>query len=373
MWRNMMMKKLVMKIAMFVCVVTLLLMARVGAASGSHIQAIFTFGDSIMDAGNNHFIKNCSAQADFPPYGSSYFHKPTGRFTNGRTVPDFISQFLRITIQKPFLQVQLEAANDTNGAYPSNGINFASAGSGMLLETNEDWGVIPIQDQLKYFEALVKRNKLDEKLIRRSLFLLESGSNDVFNYFSPFYSPKPDPSIYVQAMLSEAARLIAQLYGLGARRIAIFGLGPVGCIPARALLPVAPLNRCFGRMNKMVKDYNLGLEALVTALPHHYPGIVGVFGDVYRTTQRVRASPATYRFVNVTHACCGDGALGGTVQCGKEGYKMCSNPSDFMFWDYFHPTEHTYKLISKGLWAGGRASIRPLNLKTLANLTLSDH
>lgn len=56
------------------------------------VSAIFTFGDSIFDAGNNHFNKNSTAQADFPPYGSSYFHYPTGRFTNGRTVPDFICE-----------------------------------------------------------------------------------------------------------------------------------------------------------------------------------------------------------------------------------------------------------------------------------------
>lgn len=58
-----------------------------------HVPAIFTFGDSIFDAGNNHFDKNCTAQADFPPYGSSFFHHPTG-FTNARTVADFICEFI---------------------------------------------------------------------------------------------------------------------------------------------------------------------------------------------------------------------------------------------------------------------------------------
>ena len=60
------------------------------ASTSNLVRAIFSFGDSILDAGNNHFNKNCTAQADFPPYGSSFFHHPTGRFTNGRTVSDFI-------------------------------------------------------------------------------------------------------------------------------------------------------------------------------------------------------------------------------------------------------------------------------------------
>lgn len=60
------------------------------SAFGHNVPAVFVFGDSIFDAGNNHYNPNCTAQADFPPYGSTFFHRPTGRFTNGRTVADFI-------------------------------------------------------------------------------------------------------------------------------------------------------------------------------------------------------------------------------------------------------------------------------------------
>lgn len=61
---------------------------------GFNVPSIFIFGDSIFDAGNNHYNKNCTAQADFPPYGSNFFHHPTGRFTNGRTVADFICKLI---------------------------------------------------------------------------------------------------------------------------------------------------------------------------------------------------------------------------------------------------------------------------------------
>jgi hypothetical protein len=55
-----------------------------------HPPALFVFGDSLADAGNNNFIPKCAARADFPPYGMSFFRHPTGRFTNGRTAIDFI-------------------------------------------------------------------------------------------------------------------------------------------------------------------------------------------------------------------------------------------------------------------------------------------
>lgn len=67
----------------------LLLMAST-FANAHVVKSMFPFGDSLFDPGNNHFTKNCTIQADFPPYGSTFFKRPTGRFTNGRTVADFI-------------------------------------------------------------------------------------------------------------------------------------------------------------------------------------------------------------------------------------------------------------------------------------------
>ncbi|XVE92219.1 hypothetical protein REPUB_Repub01dG0078200 [Reevesia pubescens] len=339
--------------------------------SSRNVPAIFIFGDSIFDAGNNHYNKNCSAQADFPPYGSTFFHHPTGRFTNGRTVADFISQFIGIEMQKPYLEAQIAVMNGSRKDYPSNGINFASAGSGVLQATNKDWGVISIQDQLRQFQTLLEQNGINKSVVEKSLFFLESGSNDIYNYFLPFDPPTLDPDAYVKAMIKELANLIAQIYQLGARRIAVFSLGPVGCVPARALLPAAPTNRCYGKMNAMVKKYNKGLESLVFDIPIQHPSAIGVYGAVYDAVQSFRAIPTRYGFADVSSACCGDGPLRGQLQCGREGYKICPNPDEFLFWDYFHPTEHAYKLISKALWGGNKSGIRPINLKNLANLTFT--
>lgn len=49
------------------------------------------------------------------------------------------AQFLGIALQKPFLEAQLEVVNGSVKEYPSNGINFASAGSGLLRATNKEF------------------------------------------------------------------------------------------------------------------------------------------------------------------------------------------------------------------------------------------
>ena len=95
-------------------------------------------------------------------------------------------------------------------------------------------------------------------------------------------------------MINEVANLIDQIYKLGARRIAVFSLGPIGCVPARALLPGAPTNRCYGKMNAMAKKYNKGLESLVNDIPIRHPGGIGVYGAIYDVVQRFRAIPTRY-------------------------------------------------------------------------------
>lgn len=55
--------------------------------------APFIFGDSYFDAGNNNYINTTSLdQANFWPYGQTYFKFPTGRFSDGRLIPDFIGE-----------------------------------------------------------------------------------------------------------------------------------------------------------------------------------------------------------------------------------------------------------------------------------------
>ncbi|MCD7453497.1 hypothetical protein HAX54_021122 [Datura stramonium] len=54
------------------------------------VSAVFVFGDSTVDSGNNNYISTV-AKCDFPPYGRDFpNHIPTGRFTNGRLVTDYL-------------------------------------------------------------------------------------------------------------------------------------------------------------------------------------------------------------------------------------------------------------------------------------------
>nr|GMD61098.1 GDSL esterase/lipase [Ipomoea batatas] len=92
-------------------------------------RAFFVFGDSLVDNGNNNYLAT-SARADSPPYGLDYpTHRPTGRFSNGFNIPDFISQAIGSESTLPYLDPEL------NGQKLLVGANFASAGIGILNDT----------------------------------------------------------------------------------------------------------------------------------------------------------------------------------------------------------------------------------------------
>lgn len=57
------------------------------------VPCLFIFGDSLFDNGNNNDIVTL-AKVDFSPYGIDYPGSPTGRFCNGRIIPDFIGKLI---------------------------------------------------------------------------------------------------------------------------------------------------------------------------------------------------------------------------------------------------------------------------------------
>lgn len=54
------------------------------------VPAVYAFGDSIVDQGNNNYIAT-TIKCNFPPYGKDLRDGiPTGRFSNAKTPPDLI-------------------------------------------------------------------------------------------------------------------------------------------------------------------------------------------------------------------------------------------------------------------------------------------
>ncbi|XP_030541476.2 GDSL esterase/lipase At1g59030-like [Rhodamnia argentea] len=106
--------------------------AAVVVPKNATITAIFAFGDSILDTGNNNHLITL-AKSNFPPYGRDFMGgEPTGRFSNGKLISDLSVEQLGIKgLLPPFLDPTLQL-QDLIG-----GVSFASASTGYDLLTAE--------------------------------------------------------------------------------------------------------------------------------------------------------------------------------------------------------------------------------------------
>jgi len=89
-------KSLIMApVVLLVCVISLLASPAAAAPGGDQevnlVPAVYVFGDSTVDVGNNQYLPgNAALQL---PYGIDFPHsRPTGRFSNGYNVADFVGQ-----------------------------------------------------------------------------------------------------------------------------------------------------------------------------------------------------------------------------------------------------------------------------------------
>lgn len=53
-------------------------------------SALFAFGNSLTDTGNMAHFGGDSVATNHLPYGETYFRRPSGRYSDGRLVVDFI-------------------------------------------------------------------------------------------------------------------------------------------------------------------------------------------------------------------------------------------------------------------------------------------
>jgi hypothetical protein len=64
------------------------------AGGEGRAPALFVFGDSLIDSGNNNNLASL-AKANYFPYGIDFAGGPTGRFCNGYTIVDELGTYVQ--------------------------------------------------------------------------------------------------------------------------------------------------------------------------------------------------------------------------------------------------------------------------------------
>lgn len=74
--------------------------------------------------------------------------------------------------------------------------------------------------------------------------------------------------------------MLQNVYKLGARKVLVSAVGPIGCIPSRLALG-SPDGRCIASENEMAVGFNVALKSLLLELTQTLPHSLFLYGNVY--------------------------------------------------------------------------------------------
>ncbi|XP_022143413.1 GDSL esterase/lipase At5g37690 [Momordica charantia] len=316
----------------------------------SHVVT-YVFGDSLTDVGNNNYL-NSLARSNYPWYGVDYNGgRATGRFSNGRTIGDIISSKLGIPPPPPYLSLSQDDDRLLQG------VNYASGGAGILNDT----GLYFIQrlsfdDQIQSFNKTKRaiRGKIGEEAAKKhcneAMYFIGIGSNDyVNNFLQPFLADGQQYTHdeFLELLVSTLDHQLLRLYQLGARKMVLHGLGPLGCIPSQRVK--SRKGQCLKRVNQWVQEFNSKVQTLTATLNKHLPNAQLLFADTYSTVLDLITNPFAYGFKVSNTSCCNvDTSIGGLCLPNS---KLCSNRSEYVFWDAFHPSDAANAILADKLFA----------------------
>ncbi|KQJ98868.1 GDSL esterase/lipase At5g55050 [Brachypodium distachyon] len=339
------------------------------------VPAMYVFGDSTLDVGNNNYLPgNDVPRANMPPYGVDFRgSKPTGRFSNGYNIADSIARTLGLKESPPaYLSLAPRSSIRLVLAALSEGVSYASAGSGILDSTNAG-NNIPLSKQVSHLASTKRKMEATvgaravRRLLSGSFFLLGTGSNDV-SVFAATQPAAGDVAAFYASLVSNYSAAITDLYEMGARKFAVINVGLVGCVPmARAL---SPTGSCIGGLNDLASGFDAALGRLLASLAAGLPGLSYSLADYHGLSTETFANPQASGYVSVDSACCGSGRLGAESDCLPNS-TLCGDHDRFVFWDRGHPSQRAGQLSAEAFYDGPAQFTAPVSFRQLADMDAS--
>ncbi|RWW32355.1 hypothetical protein GW17_00002957, partial [Ensete ventricosum] len=272
----------------------LLLPLVLGSSAAACYSTIFSFGDSLADTGNLiRVLGHADCQAGRPPYGMTYFHRPTGRFSDGRLIVDFIGT-------NAFFFRPSSALSATGWVHEETSCG-CSGGDGAAAAA-----AVPRRVESRRAE---EGGELRDPVVPAitALPLLLS------HRFAVPFAPPPDRAEDYDA---------------------------IGCLRW---------------LNEFSQYHNGQLHDELRRLQAVHPEVVIIYADYYRAMMNIFSNPDGFGIKERFLACCGGGGpynYNSSRPCGSEGQTVCDDTWTYLHWDGLHMTEATYGIVSVGLLQG---------------------
>ncbi|XP_031487117.1 GDSL esterase/lipase At4g16230-like [Nymphaea colorata] len=330
--------------------------------AAAQVQALFIFGDSVVDCGNNDYLPGSTATADFLPYGID-LPAVTGRYTNARTVADILGELLGI---EHFVACSRDP--NTKGQRILNGVNYASAGTGILEWTGRGEIITPLPDQVLHFEEKTLpdlESQLGKNLpsfLSKSLFLFNTGGNDyISNCFGEYECDIPT---FTEFLVTNYTTILKGMYNLGARNFVLFSAEVSGCTPFGRSSNDGICNEDY---NYASTTFNTRLNASIDELNQEMADAHFIFVSLYQMITEIIEDPSAYGFDNITAPCCK--VPDGATICEEAG-AVCPDRSKYLYFDGGHPTDAANIILANRAFYSNQTTMAyPFNVKQLMNVT----
>ncbi|CAN6441411.1 unnamed protein product [Victoria cruziana] len=338
----------------------------------SNVTAMFVFGSSLVDNGNNNYVRNSTARADYLPYGIDFPCGPSGRFSNGNNPVDVLGRLLNLPHLLPvFYDPRIK------GRRIMRGVNYASGGSGILDETGSiSGGVITLKQQIDNFErttlpelkARLGSSRREGRFFSKSIFVLGTGGNDyLLNYFQSNISAQYSLPDFTSLLIQSLSVKLKRLYDLGARKFVLMSVQAIGCVPA-VMMRVNTDGSCVEPVNQAALLFNQWLMSSMGKIKAEMRGSNLVFVNSYNMLKEIIEHPSLHGFKEVNKACCELGESSGRILCERGG-ETCKERDAYVFYDGLHPTDAVNAIIAEKAYGSNlKREVYPFNVQQLATL-----
>ncbi|CAN6442048.1 unnamed protein product [Victoria cruziana] len=304
-------------------------------------RRLFVFGDSFADTGNDQ-NPNMPYYSIRKPYGMTYPSFPTGRWSDGNVMTDFVAEYMDIPSPVPYSKRN----SITNKLLLKYGMNFACGGTGVF---DTFTGLPDMTQQIDAFEQLIN-NSLYADQLDSSIALVSYAGND-YRVYLERNGTIADLAFVRRNVVQQLAANIRKLQSLGLKKVAVANLQPTGCSPWAT--HSTNFSQCISNLNDLSVAHNELLHDALhnTSAVQSVPNPSVVILDNYNVFLAVLQQED---FGNRLNGCCMGVNISvwcGTVdKSGSSQYTLCPLRQSTFWWDSCHPSHFGWKAVVEHHW-----------------------
>lgn len=300
----------------FLLALALLVFTLAAPVHAGQYSRMVVFGDSLSDPGNAYALTGQLSRRPYALIPDAAYATGGLHFSNGSTWAEVMGASLGL-------------AGSVGPAFKTPVFSNYAVGAARARPV----GAMSLPTQVSIFLGQNANNAPAD-----ALYVIFVGGNDVRDAIEPYVNPDyvgPPPAAIIGGAVQSIADAIQLLLDAGARHVLVVNAPNLGVVPA--VTAQGPAAQFLAQLLSI--NFNTGLSGAL-ALLQADPRLDLIPFDLFTFLNQVIANPGLFGFSESAVPCITPGVVVGAV---------CSNASDYMFWDGIHPTASGHKVIANAV------------------------